>query len=150
MADSFTSSLRIIQMPTGSNDKLWGPKADAAFAMLEQGIAGQVNIDLTAGNHTLTTANNATDEARNALISLSGTPGTTRTLTMPDVEKITFILNSTDSPVILTAGAGATVALTPGQTAIVITDGATNVYGIVIGDLPGKSTLSQLFAHESL
>lgn len=150
MVDSFTPSLRIVQMPTGSNDSTWGDKADAAFAMLEQGIAGQVAIDITSGDHTLTTADNANDEARNSVISFLGTPSDSCTITVPDVEKMTLMINNSGVPIVLTAGAGVTAALDDGQIGFVVSDGATNVYAFILSDVPGHSILSQLYSHESL
>lgn len=150
MADSYTTSLRVVQMPTGSNNGLWGDKADAAFAMLEQAIAGAISVSLTASDHTLTTANNASDEARNKTISFTGTPGATRTVTVPNVPKLTMMINNTDSSVIITSGAGLSAVLLTGQVAWVLTDGATNAYAFTIADVPGKGILAQVYAPESM
>lgn len=125
-ADTYTPSCRIIQMPTGSNDSTWGTKANAAWAMLEKCIAGTTSISVTAGNVTLSTANNATDQARNAILVFTGTPGTTRTITMPDVSKLTWVVNSSDSSLTFTAGAGTTASVASGKKGLVFTDGATN------------------------
>jgi hypothetical protein len=129
-ADSYTTSLRIVQMPTGSNDSQWGTKANAAFAMLDQAIAGSVSISVTGGNVTLSTANNATDQARNALITFTGTPGTTRTITMPNVSKLTYIRNASDSTLVFTAGAGTTASIVAGDGALIYTDGSTNAVAL--------------------
>lgn len=137
-------------MPTGSNNGLWGDKADAALAMLEQAVAGAISVSLTGGNVALTTANNASDQARNKTISFTGTPGVTRTVTVPDVPKLSLMINSTDAAVIVTAGAGLSATLLKGQVAWVLTDGATNAYAFVIADVPGKGTLAQVYAPESM
>lgn len=150
MVDTYTAALRLIQMVTGSNNTLWGDKADLTFAMIDQAIAGAINISVTGADHVLTTANNASDEARNATLSFSGTPGVTRTVTFPNVTKQTLVINSSDSSLILTAGAGVSAALTPGQVAIVLTDGATNLYAFIIQDAAGHGVLPQLFAVEAL
>jgi hypothetical protein len=150
VADSYTTSLRIVQMPTGSNNGLWGDKADAAFAMLEQAVTGAISISLAGGDHTLTTANNASDEARNKVISFTGAPGTTRTVTMPNVPKFGLMINSTDSSVIFTSGAGLSAVLLAGQVGFVLTDGATNTYSFVIADVAGKGILAQVYAPESM
>lgn len=131
MADSYTASLRIVQMPTGSNDTIWGVKADAAWAMLEEAIAGTSSISATSGNVTLTTANNATDQARKAVLVFTGTPGTTRTITMPNVSKLTWVKNDSDSPLVFTAGAGATTTVAAGHKTIIFTDGATNAASLL-------------------
>lgn len=95
--------------------------------MIEEAIAGQVSVSVTAGNVVLTTANNATDQSRPALLILTGTPGVTRTVTMPDVKKLTWVFNNSNASVILTSGAGTTVTLLAGEKQEVYSDGATNV-----------------------
>lgn len=150
MVDTYTPLLRLIQMVTGSNNAQWGIKADTTFAMIDQAIAGSTNISVTAGDHVLTTANNATDEARNAALSFSGTPGTTRTVTFPNLSKLTMVINASDSSIILTAGAGLTASLLPGQVAIVLCDGATNLYAFILQDVTGHSVLSQVYSAEAL
>lgn len=126
-ADSYTPNLRIVQMPTGSNDTQWGIKANAAFAMLDQAISQGSLVSVTANDVTLTTANNATDQARSAILAFTGTPGVTRTVTLPNVSKLTWVVNSSNASIIFTAGAGTTVTVTSGGVAMIYTDGLTNV-----------------------
>ncbi len=130
-ADSYTPDLRIVQMPTGSNDTQWGVKANAAFAMLEQGIAGGAVISVTGADVTLTTANNATDQARNAILAFTGTPGVQRTVVMPNVSKLTWVSNASDSNIVFTAGAGVNSTVAPGGLALIYTDGATNANAVI-------------------
>ncbi len=125
-ADTYTPDLRIVQMPTGSNDTQWGIKANAAFAMLEQGIAGGTTISVTSGDLSLTTANNASDQARNAVIAFTGTPGVTRNVTMPNVSKLTWVVNASNASITFTAGAGIASTVGSGNVALIYTDGATN------------------------
>lgn len=127
MPDTYTSSTRVIQMAVGGDENTWGANANAAYAMLDEAVAGQVSVSVTAGNVSLSTANNATDQSRPALLILTGTPGVPRTVTMPDVKKIQWVFNNSDSTVTLTAGVGTTVALLAGEKEAIYTDGATNV-----------------------
>lgn len=127
MADTYTSSLRIVQQEVGANENTWGTINNAALAMLEQGVAGWVAVSLTAGNVTLATNNNADDEARNAIINLTGTPGTTRTVTFPTVEKSYWIINNSDSTATLTTGSGATVSLPSNVSAKIYCDGSAGI-----------------------
>jgi hypothetical protein len=130
-ADTYTPNCRIVQMPTGSNDTLWGTKANAAFAMLDQCISQGTVISVTGGNVTLTTANNAADQARSAIIAFTGTPGTTRTITMPNVSKLTWVANSSNASLIFTAGAGTTATVIAGATALIYTDSSTNAVALM-------------------
>lgn len=129
--DTYTPNCRIVQMPTGSNDTLWGTKANAAFAMLEQCISQGAVINVTAANVTLTTANNAADQARSAIIAFTGTPGVTRTITMPNVSKLTWVANSSNSSLTFTSGAGTTATVLSGASALIYTDGSTNAVAVV-------------------
>jgi hypothetical protein len=133
MADTYTSSLRIAQQEIGANENTWGTINNAALARLDQAIAGRDSISVAAGNVTLTTANNADDQARNALLFLTGNPGTTRTVTFPDAEKLTWVFNNTGdgSSIICSAGAGSTVTVLSGFAALISTDGATNAAALV-------------------
>lgn len=126
-ADSYTPNCRIVQMPTGSNDTLWGTKANAAFAMLDQCISQGTVISVTGGNVTLTTANNAADQARSAIIAFTGTPGVMRNITMPNVSKMTWVVNKSNASLLFNAGAGLTATVTSGSVALLYTDAATNV-----------------------
>lgn len=130
-ADTYTPNCRIVQMPTGSNDTLWGTKANAAFAMLDQCISQGSIISVTGGNVTLTTANNAADQARSAIIAFTGTPGVTRTITMPNVSKLTWVANSSNASLIFTAGAGTTATVISGATALIYTDSLTNAVAVM-------------------
>lgn len=141
-ADSYTPSLRIVQMPTGSNDTQWGTKANAAFAMLDQSIAGSVSISVTGGNVTLTTANNASDQARNAILIFTGTPGVTRTVTMPNVSKLTWIVNQSNASLTVSAGAGTSVSIAASGITLVYTDGATNASAVSSLPIPLATGIS--------
>jgi len=131
VADTYTSSLRIAQQTIGGNENSWGGILNDSLRMLDQAVAGIVSISVTAGNVTLSTANNTDDDARNALIIFTGTPGATRTVTMPNVEKLTWVVNNSDSTVTLTAGAAATVAVKSGAIDCVYCDGINGVASLL-------------------
>lgn len=132
MADTYTPSLRISQQAIGANENSWGTILNASVAMLEEAIAGRIAIALS-GNLTLTTANNSDDQARNAFINFTGTPAATCTITVPDVEKLTWIKNGVgdSSNIIVKAGNGTTGNLSAGSVGLVSTDGAGNATAIL-------------------
>jgi len=128
LADTYTTSLRLIKPEVGANEDTWGDDLnDAMTAMVDEAVAGVVSVSVTAGNVTLSTNNGAADQHRPALLILTGTPGATRTITFPDVEKITRVFNNSDSAATLTAGAGTTVTVPAGEYLTVYSDGATNI-----------------------
>lgn len=131
MADAHTTRLRLRKPEVGANEDTWGDDLnDATIAMADEAIAGVASVSLTAGNVTLSTNDGAADEARNALIVLTGTPGATRTVTFPDVEKLTWVYNNSDSAATLTAGAGTSVLVQSGEKVLVYSDGATNMVAL--------------------
>lgn len=130
--DTFTTRLRIEQQVPGANANNWGSIANASFNMLESAIADITSVSVTGGNVTLTSANNAADQARAAMLIFTGTPGTTRTVTAPDVEKLYWVLNSSDSTITFKSGAGTTVSIPTLYRALVYDDGATNSAAMVL------------------
>jgi hypothetical protein len=125
-------------LEVGANEDTWGDELNAnVISMIEEAITGIVSVSLTAGNVALSAANGTTDQSRNPLIVLTGTPGTTRTVTFPDVEKLTWVSNTSDSTATLTAGAGTAVSLPTESVALVYTDAATNVSAVSIAPIGG-------------
>jgi hypothetical protein len=133
MADTYTSSLRIAQQTVGGNENTWGTILNSSLAMLDAAIAGIAFVSVTAGNVTLSASNNADDQARLPLIVPTGSPGTTRTITAPNVEKLTWVYNSTadGSAITWSAGGGATVTIPSGNVAMIFSDGATNAAALL-------------------
>jgi hypothetical protein len=128
MADAFTTRVRLEKPEVNANDGTWGTELNENMIdMVDEAVAGVVSVSLTAGNVTLSTNNGTADEARNPVIILTGTPGTTRTVTFPNVEGVHDIFNNSDSSATLGAGGGSTVSVRAGEKVRIYTDGATNV-----------------------
>jgi hypothetical protein len=87
--------------------------------MLDEAIAGSVAITVN-GNVTLSSTNYVTDEARKAMLLLSGAGGFT--ITVPGVSKFYWVRNACSAAVIFSAG-GTTASVPAGQLRAVITDG---------------------------
>jgi hypothetical protein len=108
----------------GTEANLWGPLLDAGFfEMLEDGIAGQVDVDVTAGNVTLSSNNYAVDQARMAILKITGSPGVPRTVTVPATSKIYLVNNAltTVQTVTVTNGVAST-NVTQGETLLLFSD----------------------------
>lgn len=97
--------------------------ANAAFDIFDKAIAGLLAKAITSADVTLTT-----DEARNAIISLSGTLTGNRNLIVPAVAKIYVIRNNTSGSYTVTVktASGTGIVVTQGKQAILYCDG-TNV-----------------------
>jgi hypothetical protein len=125
MPSSWSSSLRFELQFTGENINLWGDKLDATLSRVDDAIAGFVALPI-GGDYTLVSSNNnaSPDEARRALLKLTGAPAANFALTVPAVSKSYWIWNATTKAVTVTTGAGATVTLDAGDKAPVWCDGA--------------------------
>lgn len=132
MADSYTSRNRLVVQTDGGNDSTWGAKINSETAVIDEALDGVASISVASGNVTLSTANNSTDQSRHRTLVFTGSPGTTRTVTPPDVEKNYLINNQSDSTVTFGNLGGTNVTIPTGCTAIVYTDGATNAVAILI------------------
>ena len=96
-------------------------RVNAVLGHADYAVAGFLAKPLTA-NAALTTANAGDDEARAAMIKFTGAGPFT--VTLPSVSKAYLIWNACAAAVTLTTGAGAAVAVDPGDIVQVACDGA--------------------------
>lgn len=137
MVSTFTSNLRLTKQGDGDNPNTWGDIVNVQVTtLIEDAIGGVVDIDITGvGNIDIdaTTANGATDDARNKVLRLisAGTLGADIELTVPSVQK-TYVIDAqwTDlggpfTVEILPAGGtpGLGVDITTGEIITVYTNG---------------------------
>lgn len=135
MPSSWSSSLRFELQFTGENINLWGDKLNTVLSHADYAVAGFLTKALT-GNYALTTANAGDDEARAAMLKFTGAGPFT--VTVPSVSKAYAVWNACSGVVTLSTGAGATVAVQPGEIAQVVCDGANvvRVQGTNFGGQP--------------
>lgn len=128
MASSYTTDLRIEKMVNGENSGTWGTKTNTNWDLVEQAIAGVASVAMTDAEYTLSTANAASDEARNAVITMTGTLTGTQNVIVPSVDKCYTIKNSTTGgySIVVKTSAGTGVTIANGDTVMVYCD-ATNV-----------------------
>ncbi len=143
---TYTTDLRFPIMTPGDPGivNTWGTILNSFIQVLETAVTGASAISLAnLSSYSLTTANNAPDEARQAVYNFTGPLGGPCTVTMPQVPKTGFVWNQTTGgqPVILTTGApgGATLAVQSGSMMVYVCDGA-NVFGPQLSAprLPGE------------
>lgn len=134
MASTFSDLLRLEIQASGENDSTWGARANTVFEMIEDAIANFKSVVLAAdANYVLTTANSATDEARN--MGLNFTSGValtaTRNITVPTSTKSYLVKNGTtggQSLQIKTA-AGTGITVPNGKTTLLLCDGVNVISG---------------------
>lgn len=126
MVSTATSRLRLNKQGTGDNTNTWGTKLNTeALDLTDEAIAGVETIALT-GNHTLTSTNYVSDQARNMGLRFTGSLTSGATITIPAVEKLYFIINDSGQTLTFTAG-GTTGAVETGRRKWIACNG-TDVY----------------------
>jgi hypothetical protein len=96
MADTFTPLLRAILQEQGGNINLWGTIFNSGVTeLLEQALAGVSEIDVTVDDVDLTAQNGLSDSARPMFLLVTGDPGGVRTITVPTLSKLYFVMNNT-------------------------------------------------------
>ena len=133
MASTYSPSLKLTLMGDGDQAGLWGQTTNINLGtLLEQAITGVQSIVMTDANYTLTSFNGVSDEARNAVLVVTGTNNAVRDLIPPVVEKLyTVVNNTTGGYAIRVIGASGTgVNIPNGATCLVYCDGTNFVNGL--------------------
>lgn len=126
MASTFSPSLRIELIGNGDQSGTWGTTTNNNLGtLIEQGITGVQSIVMANANYTLSNFNGVSDEARNAVLVVSGTNGAIRQIICPLVNKTYIVTNNTTGGFAITIGGstGSTVSIPNGVTAQVYCDG---------------------------
>jgi hypothetical protein len=133
MATTYSTSLKIALIGEGDQSGIWGQTTNTNLGtLLEQAITGVQSITMIDANYTLTNFNGTSDEARNAVLVVTGTNNAVRDLIPPVVEKLyTIVNNTTGGYAIRVIGASGTgVNIPNGATCLVYCDGTNFVNGL--------------------
>jgi hypothetical protein len=145
---TYSTSLKLTLIGDGEESGTWGQTTNTNLGtLLEQAITGYVNINMADANVTLTNLNGTFDQARNAVIELSGTNSAVRDVIPPVVEKLYTVFNNTTGGysirVIGSSGTGVTIP--NGVTAIVYCNGTNFISGLT-GSAGNFTTAGNLVA----
>jgi hypothetical protein len=112
-------------MGNGEDSGTWGTITNVNWNLIEQAVAGVVSITMSNSNYTLSNLNGVSDEARNMVLSVSGTNSAIYQVVAPLVPKFYVITNNTSGGYAITIGAvtGSIVAVPNGTTVQVYCDG---------------------------
>ena len=136
MPSTFSTSLRLELIGDGEQSGVWGQTTNNNLGdLLEQAVAGRTTLDVTSGNITLTSLNGVVDEARSAVLAVTGTPGVTRVLTIPNVNKTYTVINQTTNIIQVKTASGAAFDCPPSATAVIACDGLNGIQGSGIAPL---------------
>lgn len=120
MPSTFSTSLRLELIGAGEQAGNWNNTTNVNLGtLLEQAIAGTISISMTDADLTLSAGNGVSDQARNAVINLTGSLTATRNVIVPAVSKLYIFRNSTNQSVIIKAATGTGVTIPSGLTSMV-------------------------------
>lgn len=122
---TYTTNIRLTKQGTGDNDSTWGVVLnDEVIQLTDSAIAGYTTISLAAGDVSLTANNGSVDQARSAMLELTGTLTANSDVYLPAVTKMYVVRNNTSgsftSSILVNGGTG--FEIPQGETAIVYCD----------------------------
>jgi len=139
MASTYSTSLGLELIGQGEQSGTWGLTTNNNFGTLvEQAITGVQAISMSNATYTLSFYQGASDEARNAVLVVTGTNLAPQNLVAPAVQKVYIVNNQSGNTVNIKTSSGNAVAITNGTTTQVYCDG-TNFYSVapIINNVTG-------------
>lgn len=134
---SYTNSLRLILPVTGTESGTWGDTINNKItSLVDSAVAGTAVVTIAGSDVTLTANNGATDEARNMVIQLTGSPGASRNVIVPAKSKIYYIRNSTANAQTVKTSGGSGVSVPSGRIMVLYCDGTDVVQAVNNIDSP--------------
>ena len=139
MPSTYSPALRLELIGNGEQAANWGNTTNTNLgSLIEQAVTGVVSIAMLDANYTLVSGNGISDEARNAVLVMTGTLTVTRSVIVPTSNKFYAVRNATTGgqSILIRTSAGTGVTLANGFTQLMYCDG-TNV---VLASVPINST----------
>jgi hypothetical protein len=136
MASTYSPSLKLTLPGDGDQAGIWGQTTNTNLGtLIEQAITGVVSITMSNANYTLSNFNGVSDEARNAVLVVSGSNSAVRDVIPPVVEKLYTVVNNTSGgfAIRVIGASGTGVSIPPGITALVYCDGTNFVEAMSSG-----------------
>jgi len=130
MASTYSTSLKLELIGQGEQSGTWGLTTNNNLgSLVEQAITGVQTISMANTTYTLTSYDGAIDEARNAVLVISGANYAPQNLVAPAVEKVYIVNNISGNTVNIKTSSGNAVAISNSVTTQVYCDG-TNFYSV--------------------
>lgn len=125
MASTYSTSLRLELIGQGEQSGTWGVTTNNNFgSLVEQAITGVQSISMSNATYTLSNLNGTVDEARNAVLVLTGTNLAPQNLIAPAVEKVYVLNNQSGNTVTIKTSGGNGIAVLNNTTTQVYCDGS--------------------------
>lgn len=95
---TYSTSLKLTLIGDGEQTGTWGQTTNTNLGtLLEQAIVGQTTITMANADYTLTNLDGVTDEARNAVLIITGNQSATYSVIVPAVPKLYIVYNNLSS-----------------------------------------------------
>ena len=149
MPSTYTDNGGIEKIGLGEKAGAWGTTTNNNFDIIDRLINGVGSISLSGTSSTLTTSDGSLSNGMFKVLSLTGSPSGTHTITISpnDADKVYLVKNGTSQTATFTQGSGADVSILAGEAAIIFADGAGS--GAAVTDLsalfPLKSGVAASF-----
>jgi hypothetical protein len=129
---TYSPSLRIELIASGTQSGTWGVTTNNNLGdLIEQAIAGVTTVDVTGADVTLTALNGITDQARSAVLNVTGSNVVTRNIIIPNNPKVYIVTNNTSQIVGIKTASGAAFSCAAGTQTTLYCDGSDVVKGPV-------------------
>lgn len=143
---TYTPSLGLELITPGSQAGLWGNTTNNSLNLIDQAITGvtEVNFAGASGStYTLTDYNGAADEARSAVLNVTGTASGANTIVIPNKQKTYLVRNFTTKAIrFQTASFNDYYDVEAGNSILIFCDGNNNVYTGIASPSVGTLTVS--------
>ena len=126
MASTYTANLGIEKPGSGEQSGTWGTTTNTNFDIIDRAINGVLSLTLTGTTTTLTTSDGSLSDGGYKVLTLTGSPSGTNTITISpnDQDKVYLVKNSSGQSAVFTQGSGGNATLVDGETAWIFADGA--------------------------
>lgn len=140
---TYTPSLGLELITPGSQAGLWGNTTNNTFNLIDQAITGVTPLSFASASgttQTLTDFNGAEDQARAAVLNITGTASGPNTVVIPNKQKTYMVRNGTGQDITFQTPAATTPNIVAaGNNTLIFCDGNNGVFpGILV---PGAGTL---------
>jgi hypothetical protein len=152
MSSTYSTTLRIQLIDTGTEDEAWGQPTDNNLGtIIEQAITGVEAVSLTnLTSYSLTASNAVADQSRNAVLLFTGNLNANCNVIAPSVQKVYVISNQTtnNKAITIKTSSDSGVQLANGTNQLVYCNGTAffSAVGIntILGDLAvsGNATIA--------
>jgi hypothetical protein len=144
---TYTESLGLELITPGSQAGLWGNTTNNSFNLIDQAITGVTPISFASASgatKVLTDDNGAENEARAAVLNITGTASGANTIVVPNKQKTYLVRNATGQTVTFqTATPSATYPVEASNSILIFCDGNNNVFTGIASPSVGTLTVSR-------